>query len=64
MAFGITAKATITQVLFFRFKKNESTLHHESAKLSINDTVLAAVRDDITQKITKFTKDFVAGLDV
>lgn len=64
IAFGITAKATVTQVLFFRFKKNESTLHHESAKLSINDLVLTAVRDDITQKITRFSKDFVAGLEI
>ena len=63
-AFGIKANAQITQVLFFKFKKGESTLHHEDAKLSINDTVLAAVRDDIAQKITKFTKEFVAGLDV
>jgi len=64
LAFGITAKATITQVLFFRFKNNESTLHHESAKMSINDTVLTAVRDDVAKKIVNFSKDFVAGLDV
>jgi hypothetical protein len=63
-AFGLSAKATVTQVLFFRFKKNESELQHNSSKLSINDTVLAGVRSDIEHKIAKFTKDFVAGLDV
>jgi hypothetical protein len=63
-AFGISAKASVTQVLFFRFRKNESTLHHNSSKLTINDAVLAGVRDDIEKKIAKFTKDFVAGLEV
>jgi hypothetical protein len=64
MAFGITAKAEIKQVLFFRFKKNESRLHHDSAKLSINGPVLEGLRDDIAKKITKFTSDFVAGLEI
>ncbi|MET0165690.1 MAG: hypothetical protein ABW318_11915, partial [Vicinamibacterales bacterium] len=63
-AFGLTATANVTQVLFFKFKKNESTLQHNSSKLTINDTMLAAVRDDIALKITKFSKDFVAGLDI
>jgi hypothetical protein len=63
-AFGIEAKATITQVLFFKFEQNESTLQHNSSKLTINDTVLTGVRDDITRKIAKFTKDFVAGLEL
>lgn len=64
IAFGLSAESTVTQVLFFRFKKNQATLQHNSAKLSINDTVLTAVRDDIAQKIAKYSKDFVAGLDV
>jgi hypothetical protein len=64
MAFGISAKATVTQVLFFRLKKNESTLHHQSGKMSINDGVLALVREDVAAKIGKFTKEFVAGLDL
>ena len=49
-AFGLTATANVTQVLFFKFKKNESTLQHNSSKLTINDTVLAAVHDDIALK--------------
>jgi hypothetical protein len=64
LAFGLEAEATVTQVLFFRFKKNKSTLQHNSSKLSINEDVLTAIRDDVAQKITKFSKDFVAGLDV
>jgi len=64
IAFGISAKAQVTQVLFFKFKKNESTLHSQSGKLSVNDGVLASVREDIAAKIKKFTSEFVAGLDV
>lgn len=63
-AFGLCAKATITQVLFFKFEKNQATLQHNNSMLSINETVLAGIREDVAQKITKFSKDFVAGLDV
>jgi len=64
LAFGLQANAKITQVLFFRLKHNEATLHHHSGKISINPAVLAGVRDDVARKISAFTKDFVAGLDL
>src|SRR5215831_7080418 len=54
LAFGIAARATVTQVLLFRFKKNESTLQHNSSTLTINPAVLAGIRSDIAQKITKY----------
>jgi hypothetical protein len=64
MAFGVEARATITQVLFFKFKKNEATLHHHSGKVTINTAVLGGVRDDIATKLAAFTREYVAGLDV
>ena len=64
MAFGVEAEATITQVLFFRFKKNHATLRHHSGKVTINPTVLAGVRDDVAAKIAAHAKSFVAGLDI
>jgi hypothetical protein len=64
LAFGIIAKASITQVLLFKFTYNESTLQHNSSELTINPVVLAGIRDDITQKITKYSKDFIAGLEI
>jgi hypothetical protein len=64
LAFGIAAKAALTQVLFFKFNKNEDTLQHNSSILTINPTVLAGIRADIAQKMMKYSKDFVAGLDV
>jgi hypothetical protein len=64
LAFGIAAKGTVTQVLLFKFKSNESTLQHNSSILTINPAVLAGICGDIAQKITKYSKDFVAGLEV
>lgn len=64
MAFGVEARAKVTQVLFFRFKKNEATLHHHSGKVTINSSVLGGVRDDIAKKLAAHTREFVAGLDV
>ena len=64
IAFGVSATATVTQVLFFKFKQNESTLHHQSGKLTINDKILASVREDVAGKILKFTKEFVAGIEL
>jgi hypothetical protein len=64
MAFGVEAKAQVTQVLFFKFKKNDATLHHHSGRVTINSMVLTGVRDDITRKLAGFTREFVAGLDV
>jgi hypothetical protein len=64
MAFGLRAEATVTQVLFFRFKKNTATLRHSSSKVTINSTVLAGVRTEIAAKLAKHTASFVAGLDV
>jgi hypothetical protein len=62
MAFGMEAKATVTQVLFFKFKQNEARLHHHSGKVTINSEVLTAVRDDIVNKLKAHAKSFVAGL--
>lgn len=64
MAFGVVARATVTQVLFFKFRKNEATLHHHSGKVTINSAVLTGVRQDIATKLAAFTDDFVKGLDV
>lgn len=64
MAFGVEAKSKVTQVLFFKFKKHDATLHHHSGKVTINATVLGGVRDDIAKKLRDFTSSFVAGLEI
>lgn len=64
IAFGVDAKATMTQVLFFKFKKNQAILRHHSGKVTINTEVLGGVRDEIAAKLKAHTKEFVAGLDI
>jgi len=63
LAFGMEAKATLTQVLFFKFKKNEATLRNAHGNVSINPEVLAHIRSDIATKLKDHTKSFVAGLN-
>jgi hypothetical protein len=62
MAFALNAKANLTQVLFFRFRKDDVTLKHASGKVTINTDVLASVREPIKQKLLGFTNDFVKKL--
>jgi hypothetical protein len=62
MAFGLVAESKVTQVLFFKFKSNDVRLKHSSGKVTINTTVLDAIRDAVSQKIAKFSGDFVRGL--
>jgi hypothetical protein len=62
MAFGLVAAKTLTQVLFFKFRSNEVRLKHSSGKITINTTVLDAIREPISKKLAAFSADFVRGL--
>ncbi|MBI3435687.1 MAG: hypothetical protein HY056_11525 [Proteobacteria bacterium] len=62
MAFGLSASATLTQVLFFKFRTNEVELKHSSGKVTINATVLAAVRGAIEKKLASHATSYVRGL--
>ena len=62
MAFGIEAKATLTQVLFFKFKSSEASLRHYAGKVTINTNVLATVRDLIKTKIAAHAVDYIKTL--
>ncbi len=62
MAFGLVAAKTFTQVLFFKFRANEVRLKHSSGKVTINSTVLDAIRDAVSHKIASRSKDYVLGL--
>lgn len=62
MAFGIEAKATLTQVLFFKFKSSETSLKHYSGKVTINPHVLEAVHDLIKTKIAAHAMDYIKTL--
>jgi hypothetical protein len=62
MAFGLEAKSTLTQVLFFKFKSSEASLKHYSGKVTINTHVLTSVRDLIKNKIAAHAIDYIMAL--
>jgi len=62
VAFGLEARASLTQVLFFKFHTNEVTLQHHSGKVTINAQLLAAVRQQIADKLVAYTSDYIKGL--
>lgn len=62
MAFGLFARSTLTQVLFFKFQTSEVELKHSSGKVTIDDAVLAAIRPAITNKLAGFAAEFIKGL--
>lgn len=62
MAFGLEAKAALTQVLFFKLKSSEATLKHYSGKVTINTHVLTNVREPIKNKIAAHALDYIKTL--
>jgi hypothetical protein len=62
MAFGLEAKASITQVLFFKSKKSEATLQHYSGRVTINTEVLDKVRTAIAQKLVNHSGEYIKKL--
>jgi hypothetical protein len=62
MAFGLEAKAMLTQVLFFKAWANEATLKHYSGKVTINPFVLSGAREQIRERIKSYTGEFLRML--
>lgn len=62
MAFGLEAKATVTQVLFFKVHSSEVTLKHYSGKVTIDAQVLEAVRELVRGRIMSRAEDFLKQL--
>ena len=62
MAFGLTAKSTLTQVLFFKFHGSDVELKHSSGRVTINTTVLESVRDAVAAKLAAHASSYMRGL--
>ena len=62
MAFGLEAKSKVTQVLFFKVKKNEATLKRHQGKVTINTRVLDQVKDDLQAKLAAHAESYVKAL--
>jgi hypothetical protein len=62
MAFGLEARSTVTQVLFFKAKASEVDLTHYSGRVTINTAVLDGVGPAIRAKLAALATDYVKGL--
>jgi hypothetical protein len=62
IAFGLEATSTITQVLFFKFHTNDVRLRHNSGNVTIDASLLAAVRDQIDAKLVAYVNEFIKNL--
>jgi hypothetical protein len=62
MAFGVEATRAITQVLFFKIKKNKAVFRRNVGKVSINQASLDALRPDIRGRVLAFQKAYIASL--
>jgi hypothetical protein len=63
-AFALEAEQKITQVLFFKFRKNEARIEHNVGKATIDASVLAGLRAQIAQKLLIQSSEYVSGLDI
>ena len=62
MAFGLEAKATLTQVLFVKLSASQATLRHCSAKVAVDTHLLGELRGDLQAKLVAHAKSFVKTL--
>ena len=62
MAFGLEAKSSITQVLFFKAKANDATLRHYAGRVTINTNVLDGISDAIKAKLSAHAGDYIKAL--
>ena len=64
MAFELEATATLTQVLFFKFRSSDVILRHASGRVTIDTGVLTSVRPAVAQKIAAYTSSYIADLPI
>ncbi len=62
MAFGLEAKTTLTQVLFFKSLASQATLRHCSGRVSINTGLLEALRPDLNEQLKEHARSFIRKL--
>lgn len=64
MAFGLQAHTGMTQVLFFKGRTSDVTLHHWSSRMSIDPDVVAAVRQILKEKLASHVVDYVKAIPI
>ena len=64
VAFSLKAKDDVTQVLFFKLKKNKASLKYAGGTAAIEESVLAMVRDALKTRLQDAAKDFVSSVPI
>ena len=62
--FELSASASVTQILFFKFSSSDAKLHHRQAKLSMNETVFEAVKDVVKEKLADHVSNLIRTIDI
>jgi len=64
VGFELQANTTVTQVLFFKSKREEVHLRFAGGTATIFEPVLAGVRDSLNQKLKAATASFVNSIPI
>ena len=64
MAFGLKANSKLTQILFFKIHSDKVSLKYCSGKVTINEVVLAGVREKVRVKLIGRTGGYIDSLDL
>lgn len=62
MAFSLHAESTFSQILFFKFRKEDATLDHYSASVSLNEDVLLGTAKAVSEKVVEFSQGYIRSL--
>lgn len=64
MAFALEAESTLTQVLFFKIRRDKVRLQQCATQVAINEDVLDGVRNKVKTKLAGMAGGFVDSLDL
>ena len=66
LAFTLEATKVVTQVLFFKWKKTEAKVRHDSGRVSLSSAVLddPGVREALKKKLAAISTDFILEVPV
>lgn len=62
VGFQLKAKSTLTQVLFFKFSSNSTSLKYAAGRATIYDAALAGQRDLIAKRLAEYRNAYVAQI--
>jgi len=62
MAFSLKADNTLTQVLFFKLEKGQTSLRRSTGSLSVDAVAMKALQPQLSGRMTDFRKIYIAGV--